>query len=125
MKKIEEAALKFSNDYALKQEKRRLRLCSFDLNAAFQKGGEWRENNAWKDAQGDDLPLIDREVIALVSYGTSYKVVYAHRPDPKPRLTKDIDTGGQHWLAAKTYDKGGWNMPDVAYWLDIKLPFEK
>ena len=24
----------------------------------------------------------------------------------------------------KTYDKGGWNIPDVKYWLDVELPKE-
>ena len=125
MKKIEEVALAISNEYALEMQKNGIPLSPFDLNLMFRKGGEWKESTAWKDAQGDELPIFDREVIALTCKdGHYYKVVYAHRPNPKPRLTKDIDTGGQHWLAAKTYDKGGWNMPDVKFWLDISLPYE-
>lgn len=73
----------------------------------------------WKDAQGDDLPEIDREVIALLDNG---KVVFAHRP-PEYWDGKDIITGKVTRNYPKTYDKGGWNIPNVKWWLDVdKLP---
>lgn len=63
----------------------------------------------WKDAQGKDLPEIDREVIALEQHKSGYmKVVYAHRPNPNGY--------------EKIYDKGGWNIPNLKYWLDYPLP---
>ena len=75
-------------------------------------------NSPWKDAQGDDLPEIDREVIALLDNG---KVVFAHRP-PEYWDGKDIVTGKVTRNYPKTYDKGGWNIPDVKWWLDCLLP---
>ena len=74
----------------------------------------------WKSAEGPDLPIFDREVIALLDNG---KVVFAHRP-PEYWDGKDIDTGKVTRYYPKTYDKGGWNIPDVKFWLDVKLPKE-
>ena len=71
-------------------------------------GAEWADKTAWKPADGDNLPEIDREVIALVEENGYYKVVFAHRPNPNGD--------------AICYDKGGWNMPDIRYWLDLELP---
>ena len=63
----------------------------------------------WKDAQGQDLPPIEKEVIALEECPSgSLKVVYAHRPNPNGD--------------AKIYDRGGWNIPNLKYWLDYPLP---
>ena len=31
------------------------------------------------------------------------------------------DAQGEHH-DVQTYDKGGWNMPDIMYWLDLNLP---
>ena len=70
-----------------------------------------------KPADGDDLPEIDREVIALLDNG---KVVFAHRP-PEYWDGKDIVTGKVTRNYPKTYDKGGWNIPDVKYWLDYDI----
>jgi hypothetical protein len=75
--------------------------------------------NIWKPADGDDLPEIDREVIALLDNG---KVVFAHRP-PEYWDGKNIITGKVTRNYPKTYDKGGWNIPNVKWWLDVyKLP---
>lgn len=74
----------------------------------------------WKDAQGDDLPEIDREVVALLDNG---KVVFAHRP-PEYWDGKNIVTGKVTRNYPKTYDKGGWNIPNIKYWLDVELPKE-
>lgn len=84
----------------------------------FLAGAEWYRNNIWKDAQGDDLPELDREVIALTTQG---KVVFAHRP--KETWTgRNIITGEVKTYEPVRYDVGGWNQPDVKYWLDIDLP---
>ena len=72
----------------------------------------------WKPADGDDLPEYDREVIALLDNG---KVVFAHRP-PEFWDGKNIDTGKVTRYYPKTYDKGGWNIPNAKYWLDVDLP---
>ena len=51
----------------------------------------------------------EKEVIALEECPSgSLKVVYAHRPNPNGD--------------AKIYDKGGWNIPNLKYWLDCPLP---
>lgn len=72
----------------------------------------------WKIADGDDLPEIDKEVIALLTNG---KVVFAHRPKESWN-GKNIDTGELTTYYPKRYDKGEWNQPDVKYWLDAELP---
>ena len=72
----------------------------------------------WKPADGDDLPEFDREVVAILDNG---KVVFAHRP-PEYWDGKNIDTGKVTRYYPKTYDKGGWNIPNVKYWLDCLMP---
>ena len=89
-----------------------------NINPSFISGAEWVLNNLWKDAQGDDLPEIDREVIALLSNG---KVVYAHRPQ-EYWDGKNIATGEVTRHYPKRHDKGGWNISDVKWWLDLELP---
>ena len=86
---------------------------------SFKAGSEWKTNHLWKDAQGDDLPEIDREVIALLNNG---KVVYAHRPYKGKYIGKNLTTGNIETFENKVYDKGGWNQPDVKYWLDCFFP---
>ena len=87
----------------------------------FISGAKWQKENLWKPADGDDLPDIDREVIALLDNG---KVVFAHRP-PEYWDGKNIITGKVIRNYPKTYDKGGWNIPNIKYWLDVELPKEK
>jgi hypothetical protein len=84
----------------------------------FKAGAKWQAENLWKPADGDCLPEIDREVIALLDNG---KVVYAHRPS-EHWDGKNIDTGKVTRYYPKTYDKGGWNIPNLKYWLDYPLP---
>ena len=76
---------------------------------------------AWKPADGDDLPEIDMEVIALLEDG---KVVFAHRP-PEYWNGKNIITNEVTRYEPKRYDKGGWNQPNVKWWLDLDLPKPK
>ena len=85
---------------------------------AFKAGAKWQKENLWKPADGDDLPEIDREVIALLDNG---KVVFAHRP-PEYWDGKNIITGKVTRNYPKTYDKGGWNIPNVKWWLDCQIP---
>ena len=75
----------------------------------------------WHDAQGDYLPIYDREVIVLCDDGHGgYKVCFGHRPvEYVAGVSYD---GKMTYMEAKTYDKGGWNIPDVKWWLDLDLP---
>ena len=98
----------------------RCRGCYAPLMYAFKAGSKWQKENLWKPADGDDLPIIDREVIALFDNG---KVGFAHRP-PEYWDGKNIVTGKVTRNYPKTYDKGGWNIPDIKFWLDVELPKE-
>ena len=89
-----------------------------NINPSFISGAEWVLNNIWKPSDGDDLPEIDREVIALLDNG---KVVFAHRP-PEYWNGKNILTGEVTRYEPKRYNKGGWNIPNVKYWLDVEFP---
>lgn len=83
----------------------------------FMDGAMWADanpQNFWHDAQGDDLPEIDREVIVLRNNGW---VCFGHRPNTNDYVTVDGEN-----LYPQTYGKGGWNIPDVCWWLDIELP---
>lgn len=74
----------------------------------------------WHDAQGDVLPDIDRKVIVLCNNG---KVCFGHRPDPnRSYIGKSIIDGKKMKYKVMTYGKGGWNIPDVKWWLDCDLP---
>ena len=75
----------------------------------------------WKSAEGPDLPIFDREVIALLNNG---KVVFAHRPYKGKYIGKSLTTGNIETFENKTYDKGGWNQPNVKWWLDCGWPNE-
>ena len=87
---------------------------------------EWILNNLWKPADGDDLPEYEREVVVFTQDFPNdagiMKVAIAHRPDPKGWDGKSIVTGEVEHYTPKTYDKGGWNIPDVALWLDLDIP---
>ena len=102
----------------------------YDLNryGGFIAGAQWQKENLWRDAQGDDLPDIDREVIVLTQPyplgENEYTVSFAHRPNPNGWDGKSITTGNIEHYTPKTYDKGGWNIPNVKYWLDVELPKE-
>ncbi len=84
---------------------------------AYKAGVNWRQKHLWHDAQGDDLPAIDREVIAL----QGRKVVFAHRPYKYTKVWNE-DLGEKQIVEVMRYDKGGWNMEGVTYWLDAPLP---
>lgn len=91
---------------------------------------EWTRQNLWKDAQGDDLPEFDREVIVLAKALPEHedgllKVSFGHRPNPDGWNGKNIINGKVSHFEPKTYDKGGWSLPNVVYWLDLELPFKE
>lgn len=94
----------------------------------FIGGANYVLNNLWKPADGEDLPEIGREVIVLldkwngVKLGEAVRVCFAHRPNPKGWEGKSLTDGNVEHYTPKTYGKGGWNIPDVKYWLDICLP---
>ena len=80
----------------------------------------------WKDAQGDDLPEIDRDVVALVGLeDNDYKVVFAHRVNTAGYNGKSLITGETIRYVPKGYDKGGWNQPNLRFWLDLPLPVKE
>lgn len=89
---------------------------------------KWQKANLWKPADGDDLPEIDREVIVLTQpyplENSEYAVSFAHRPNSDGWDGKSLLTGKVEHYTPKTYDKGGWNLPNVKYWLDVVLPKE-
>ena len=77
----------------------------------------------WKHADGDDLPEIDREVIALTQPYTNderLRVVFAHRPNKYTKVWNS-DLGEEQVVEIERHGKGGWNIPDVKWWLDCSL----
>ena len=87
---------------------------------SFKAGAEWSKKHLWKDAQGDDLPEYEREVIVLCENGYA---AFGHRPNPDGWDGRNIGTNEVTHYTPKLYDKGGWNQPNVKWWLDIeKLP---
>ena len=94
-----------------------------DVKDAYECGAEEMESiidNSmwWKSAEGEDLPDIDREVIALTTDGN---VVFAHRPTESWQHN-NLDTGEVTTYYPKQYDAGGWNIPGIKWWLDIEVP---
>ena len=87
---------------------------------------ELGRNDLWKSADGDVLPEIDKEVVVFTQNFPNdagiMKVAIAHRPNPNGWDGRNILTGEVNHYTPKTYDKGGWNIPDVRWWLDLDLP---
>lgn len=82
----------------------------------------------WKKADGEELPEYEREVIVLYQDYTDsdiYRVGFGHRPNPKGYDAKSITTGIISHYTPMTYDKGGWNSPNIMWWLDLDLPSSK
>ena len=92
-----------------------------DVETAVKLGAQWQKEHLLKDAQGDDLPEIDREVIALIEAFGHYKVIFAHRVDENAEIHTSID-GKPLVLHPKKHGKGGWNISNIKWWLDIELP---
>ena len=106
-KDFEKAAMDFCEDHSH---------CIY-FEAGAEHGFQYAaRKNLWHDAQGDNVPKYDREVIVI---GRDGKVFYGHRPNPK-EVTM-VDGKPYH---AKTYDKNGWNWPNIALWLDVEIPHD-
>ena len=87
---------------------------------------KWQKENLWKPADDDDLPEIDKEVIALTQpypNDEHLRVVFAHRPNKYAKVWNP-DLGEEQVVETERHDKGGWNIPNIKYWLDVKLPKE-
>lgn len=90
---------------------------------------EFRRNNKgispncegvlWHDAQGDNLPPIDKEVIVLTVNG---KVCFGHRPVESFTGISIVNHSEMEEYYPERYGKGGWNIPDVEWWLDAEIP---
>ena len=87
----------------------------------FRQGAVWVLEHIWKDAQGEDLPEIDREVIVIDKQG---KVCYGHRPVESYTGVSLTNHSEMEEYFPQRYGKGGWNIPDVVWWLDLELPNE-
>lgn len=75
-----------------------------------------------KPANGDNLPEIEREVIVLVEEYGHYKVCFAHRPVESYTAVSIINHSEMEEYYPERYDKGGWNIPNIKYWLDLDIP---
>ena len=98
-------------------------LFDFDQRC-FITGAKWQKNHLWKPADGDDLPEFDREVVAFAQVWEDaglHEISFAHRPNPEGYDGKSLTTGEIEHYSPKTYDKGGWNIPDVKWWLDYDI----
>lgn len=89
---------------------------------------KWQKEHLWKPADGDDLPECEREVVVFTQNFPDdagiMSVAIGHRPNPDGWDGKSLTTGEVEHYTPKTYDKGGWNISDVKFWLDVELPKE-
>jgi hypothetical protein len=122
---LEEAAIMHFKDAMEYKIKTGLKMAHM---TSFKAGAKWQKENLWKPADGENLPDIDREVIVFTQNFPDdagiMRVAIAHRPDPKGWYGKSITTGKIEHYTPKTYGKGGWNIPDVKWWLDCLMPKE-
>lgn len=96
---------------------------------AFVQGALWADAHLWHPADGEDLPELEREVVVFTQNFPNdagiMKVGIAHRPNPNGWDGRNILTGEVNHYTPKTYDKGGWSIPDVKIWLDAPLPLKE
>lgn len=94
------------------------------IRMAVIDGALWADahQDHWHDAQGDDLPPINKEVIVLLDNG---KVCFAHRPVESYITISIINHSEREEYYPKHYDKGGWNISNVKWWLDVAIPTEE
>jgi hypothetical protein len=130
-KDLEEAAIMYAKEeYNHKNPATlpdRCRGCYAPLMYAFKAGSKWQKENLWKPADGEDLPEIDREVIALTQpypNDEHLRVVFAHRPNKYTKVWNS-DLGEEQVVEIERYGKGEWNIPNIVYWLDTKSPYEE
>ena len=120
---------KLDKSYKQYGENKMMELTKFDGYAmldAIEFGANWQKEHLWKSADGNDLPPIDKEVIALegLDEEPNYRVIFAHRVDPDRVIKTTID-GKPLELHPSKYGKAGWNLPNLKYWLDLELPNRK
>lgn len=104
----------------------------YDYNAEHRRiwlaGADWAFKNLqdfWVDAHGKNLPEYDEEVIVLIQDWDDEdytRVAFGHRPNPKGWTGKSLSTGKIEHFTPKTFGKGGWNLANIKYWLNVKLP---
>ena len=107
-KVVRESPNNLYKGYHLHRQMELTRFDGYDIQQAFEDGFD-AGLNEWKEAKGDNLPEYGREVIG-------------HRPDPKGWDGKSITSGKVVHHDVQTYGEGGWNQPNVIYWLDMELP---
>ena len=99
--------------------------CDSSYTFGFMCGALWQKGDLWKSADGRELPEYEREVVAFTQDFPNdagiMRIAIAHRPDPKGWDGKSITTGEVEHYTPKTYGKGGWNIPDVKFWLDYDI----
>lgn len=112
-KAADQATYQTPPQYSELVHKSRKVMCAYETG--FIDGCVWADSHPqWYDAQGDNVPEYGREVIVI---GRDGKIFYGHRPDPK-----EVTMVEEKPYHAKTYDKNGWNWPDIALWLDVEVP---
>lgn len=87
----------------------------------FDNDIEYVHGGAWHDAESDDLPPYDKEVIVLRRDGDFRMICFAHRPNPNGYDCKSVLTGEIYHYNAETFGKG-WNIEHVKWWLNVELP---
>ena len=91
----------------------------------FEDCKEQMMKDIWKPAEGSDLPVSGREVIVLVQDDPDDKdylrVAFANRPSKYTKVWYH-DLGEEQVIEVERYGKGEWDIPNVKYWLDVKLP---
>ena len=127
-KKVRESPANLYKGYHLHRQMELTRFDGYDVEQAFGDGFDEAAlmlSSLWKDGQGDDLPAYDREVVVLGERFPGigeYMVAIGWRPDPDGYDTVGFTGGRVPHVSVTAYDRGGWCMPCVRYWLDIALP---
>ena len=126
MDEVEEA-FKAGAKWQEKQDQSTIELAEdHAMLAGMEKMREEMMKNIWRPADGDDLPEIDREVVVFTQDFPNdagiMAVAIGHRPNPEGWDGKSLSTGKVEHYMPQCYDKGGWNIPNVKYWLDTDLP---
>ena len=114
-KAADKATYQTPPQYSELVHKSRKVMCAYETG--FIDGCVWADSHPqWYDAQGDNVPEYEREVIVIRRNG---EIGFGHRPNPKEYVVID----GKKCFA-NTYDKNGWNWPNIALWLDVEIPHD-
>lgn len=71
---------------------------------------KWQKKHLWKPACGEDLPKADGWTIVLIECNAPW---IAH-DEEKPFYSVDLARWSKYI--------GGWNLPNVKWWMDCSLP---